>query len=142
MTPVSKDDRAIAQLLKTADLRAQELRVHLADLETQKASAETALDWLQQTVRAEEIAAAERPEAAQAFHLYLEAADARRRALAARRDQLTADAAEIAGALAEAFMETRKLECLLEARRSTRAAEAARAADRRADEAAAIRRRG
>ncbi|MEE2693058.1 MAG: hypothetical protein VX640_16130 [Pseudomonadota bacterium] len=117
MTGPGREERALAQLVRVARQKLEEQQTHLSDLEAAKASAETSLEWLAQAVRAEEAAAASRPQSLIDFRNYLEGANGKRLALEATRDRLAAEIIAVRDQVTEAFAETKKLEHLIEINR-------------------------
>jgi flagellar export protein FliJ len=114
MTAARRERRAIEQLLRLAKLRADELKAHLGDVEAAKRSSEASLGWLAEAVRVEEAGTAGSLAAHVDFQRFLEGADVKRKALEATRDRLADEIQSVSAALAEATVEVKKLEHLLE----------------------------
>jgi flagellar export protein FliJ len=134
MTP-SREEAALAKLLKLAKLRADEAILHLARLEESRRAAENAIAWLAKAVAAEERGSGANAAALLQFQLYLDGAEAKRQTLAATRDRLSSEVTKAQDAAAEASAEIKKLEHLLgmrsEASRWRRAKAEAALADER-----------
>jgi len=139
---MTREDRALAQLLRVARLRTDELGVQLAQLHEAKRAAETSIEWLDRAVAAEERGGGADPEALRQFQRYLDGAELKRRALAGTRDRLGSEIETISASLAEAAIEVRKFERLLGLRAEAAARDAARAEAAAADERAAQARAG
>ncbi|MEX0644735.1 MAG: hypothetical protein WD076_05455 [Parvularculaceae bacterium] len=135
-----REERALAQLVKVARAKIDELSARLADLETAKASAESSLDWLDQAVRTEEAAARRTAAAPLDFMRYLAGADAKRKSLQSTRDTLAEEIGSIREALNEAFAEAKKLEHLFSINRKGLAAREQKTQAASADDLHAMRR--
>lgn len=109
-----RDERALAQLLKIARSRADELRAHLANLDSAKAAAESSIALLAEAVGAEERALGPGAAPLADFGRFLEGSVQKRRALEATRGTLIAQIDSARNDLQEAFAETKKLEHLTE----------------------------
>jgi flagellar biosynthesis chaperone FliJ len=138
MKGTDREERALAQLLKVAKARGEDLQKHLAGLEAARAGAENSLHSLAEHVRTEERGAASTLD----FGRFLKGAEEKRKALEATRSTLASEIASARETLLEAFAETKKLEHLLEITER-----AALVRERRADVAlaadlTAMRRRG
>lgn len=131
-----REDKALAQLLRAASLRAEELGVQLGQLQAAKRAAETSIDWLDKAVAAEERSGGADPEALRQFQRYLAGADIKRRALAGTRDRLAGEIEATSAALAEAAIEVKKFEHLLGMRAKEAAKDAAKDEAALADERA------
>lgn len=142
MKSLRRDQQAIARLLNVAQARAAELKCRLADAEAAHASAQSSIDWLLQAVRTEEMNCGASAGAIADFSRYLEGAEQKRRALLATRDRLAADIDGMRASLAEAAIETRKLDHLASLKSGEIAAAERKGEASRLDEAAAQRRRG
>lgn len=132
MSKQTRDRDTFEKLVKVAKAQAEDMRAVLADIETARASAETSLDWLEQSVRQEELRAADMgPAGPAAFARFLDAARRRRANIEASIEQFRAKEEDARIALQEAFGEVRKLEIIAE-RRQVKAAKD----DRKAEDAA------
>lgn len=140
MKSMRREEKALAQLLRLAAGRADELRRHLADLEAARRSAEASIEWLARAVGAEETARDASLPAIIDFQRFLEGADMKRKSLEATRDGLTGEIAKIAPLIAEAALEIRKLEHLLAMKADAAARDSALAEAAAQDEAAVQRR--
>ncbi|MGE0409582.1 MAG: hypothetical protein AB7P23_10015 [Amphiplicatus sp.] len=135
-----REEKALAQLVKIARTAIEERQARLAALEAARASASSALDFLNEAVSAEERARWREPAGALDFTRYLAGAEVKRRALVSTRDTLAAEAAAAREALAEAFAELKKLEHLIEINRRALAGRGQKADAARADDLAIMRR--
>lgn len=136
----SREEKSLAQLARLARTRAEELQSHVADLEAARASADTALDWLAQAMRAEDEAERASAAAMRDFTRYLEGSDLKRTALEATREKLASEITASRQSLSEAYAELKKLEHLLEMRRRASAKAQSRAEAAREDAVAVMRR--
>lgn len=139
---VAREDRALAQLLRVAKLRAEEFGARRAHLEEARRAAENSIEWLNRAVAAEERGGGADPEALRQFQRYLAGAEMKRRTLAETRDRLSAEIAAISGALAEAALEVKKFEHLIGMRADAAARTARKQEDAAADERAVQRKSG
>ena len=116
MNGPGREEKTMAQLIRIAKVRADDLQSHLTNLETASASAEASLDWLAKAVRTEENA---RSAAASVVDLarYLEGAARKRKALEATRDRLAAEAVLVRELLRDAYGELKKFEHLIDINR-------------------------
>lgn len=137
-----REGRALAQLLRTAKVRVEELQTRLADLQAARQSAEASLDWLAQAVGAEEAIRGDDAAALHDFARYLDGAGQKRAALTATRDTLAAEIETLRAPLREAVTELKKFEHLLEINRRSAHRNAQKAEAAEADAAASMRRRG
>lgn len=112
----SREERALGQLLRVANLRADEQRAQLAQLDDARRGAENAIEWLNKAVAAEERGLAASPEAIGQFQRYLDGAELKRRALASTRDRLACEIEQMRTVVSEAAVEIKKLEHLLSLR--------------------------
>lgn len=138
----SREERTLAQLLKIARSRADELRGRVAGLEAAKAQAETSIETLAGAIAAEERGVRSGAVAPIDFGRYLNGAEQKRRALEATRGTLAAQIGAVRSELEDAFAEMKKLEHLAETgrRAAALAAQQQDAAD--AADLVSMRRRG
>lgn len=140
MNGPGREEKALAQLVRLARQTLEERQAHLADLETARSSAETSLDWLAQSIRAEE-AGATRPQSIVDFRRFLEGATEKRRTLEATRDRLGLEIETVREHTREAFAEMKKLEHLIDINRRAGARRDAKAEASAIDALVAARRR-
>lgn len=132
MSKRAREVETFEKLVKVARAQADDIRATLADIETARASAQTSLDWLAQSVRQEEIRAADLgADGPAAFARFLAATRQRRTNIEASIEQLRAREEDARTALQDAYGEVKKLEVLAERRRLKIARD-----DRKAEEAA------
>lgn len=114
-----RQEKAAAQLLKTARARIEELQSHLADIESAKASAEASLNWLEEARRAEATSHFPDTTATAELRRFVEGADEKREALKSTYDTLAAESLSVQQFLRDANVEIAKLETLIEVSRRT-----------------------
>lgn len=133
---MSREEKALRQLLRVARLRAEEIGVQLMQLQEAERAAENAIAQLSRAVAAEEGIVGADPQALHHFQRYLAGADLKRQSLAATRDRLAGEIATLSATLAEAAIETKKFERLLGMRAQAAARDASRLAAAADDERA------